>query len=220
MFLEIATFDITSAEIALNSVADRIEFCADISLGGITPNIEEFRYLKEKYLTPIHVMIRPVGGYFLYSNQEFLQMQNDILAFSKANADGFVFGILDENHEVDIEKNKILVDLANGKPCVFHRAIDRTKNIFESTEKIIELGFKEILTSGGKNSAMEGKENLKKQVEDYSDDIRILIGGGVRSNNISELKNVTGGNYFHSSAVLPYESFANTEEIKNLKFNF
>ena len=167
MFLEIATFDLTSAEIALNSVADRIEFCADISLGGITPNIEEFKYLKEKYLTPIHVMIRPVGGNFLYSNQEFLQMQNDIQAFSKANADGFVFGILDENHEVDVEKNKILVDLANGKPCVFHRAIDRTKNIFESTEKIIELGFKEILTSGGKNSAMEGKENLKKLVEVY-----------------------------------------------------
>ncbi len=220
MFLEIATFDITSAEIALNSVADRIEFCADISLGGITPNIEEFKYLKEKYLTPIHVMIRPVGGNFLYSNQEFLQMQNDILAFSKANADGFVFGILDENHEVDMEKNKILVDLANGKPCVFHRAIDRTRNIFESTEKIIELGFKEILTSGGKNSAAEGKENLKKLIEDYSHDIRILIGGGVRSGNISELKNVTGGNYFHSSAVLPYESFANAEEIKNLKFNY
>jgi copper homeostasis protein len=220
MFLEIATFDITSAEIALNSVADRIEFCADISLGGITPNIEEFKYLKEKYLTPIHVMIRPVGGNFLYSNQEFLQMQNDILAFSKANADGFVFGILDENHEVDVEKNKILVDLANGKPCVFHRAIDRTKNIFESTEKIIELGFEEILTSGGENSALDGKENLKKIVEVYSDDIKILIGGGVRSNNISELKNVTGGNYFHSSAVLSYESFANAEEIKNLKFNF
>lgn len=220
MFLEIATFDITSAEIALNSVADRIEFCADISLGGITPNIEEFKYLKEKYLTPIHVMIRPVGGNFLYSNQEFLQMQNDILDFSKANADGFVFGILDENHEIDVEKNKFLVDLANGKPCVFHRAIDRTKNIFESTEKIIELGFKEILTSGGENSALDGKENLKKIVEVYSDDIKILIGGGVRSNNISELKNVTGGNYFHSSAVLSYESFANAEEIKNLKFNF
>ncbi|SDM27445.1 copper homeostasis protein CutC [Chryseobacterium taihuense] len=220
MFLEIATFDLTSAEIALNSVADRIEFCAEISLGGITPNLEEFKYLKDKYLTPIHVMIRPVGGNFLYSNQEFLQMQNDILAFSKAGADGFVFGILNENHEVDVEKNKILVDLANGKPCVFHRAIDRTKNIFESAEKIIELGFKEILTSGGKNSAIEGKESLKKLVNDYSDHIRILIGGGVRSGNISELKNITGGNYFHSSAILPYESFANAEEIKNLKFNF
>lgn len=220
MFLEIATFDLTSAEIALNSVADRIEFCAEISLGGITPNLEEFKYLKDKYLTPIHVMIRPVGGNFLYSNQEFLQMQNDILAFSKAGADGFVLGILNENHEVDVEKNKILVDLANGKPCVFHRAIDRTKNIFESAEKIIELGFKEILTSGGKNSAIEGKENLKKLVNDYSDNVRILIGGGVRSGNISELKNITGGNYFHSSAILPYESFASAEEIKNLKFNF
>lgn len=219
MFLEIATFDITSAEIALNSVADRIEFCADISLGGITPDLEEFRYLKEKYSKPIHVMIRPVGGGFLYTDSEFKQMQKDIIEFSKANSDGFVFGILDENQEIDVEKNKILIDLANGKPCVFHRAIDRTKNIFESTEKMIELGYKEILTSGGENSAMEGKENLKKLIENYSDDIKILIGGGVRSKNISELKNVTNGKYFHSSAVLSYESFANAEEIKKLKVN-
>ena len=219
MFLEIATFDITSAEIALNSVADRIEFCADINSGGITPDLEELRYLKDKYSKPIHVMIRPVGGGFLYTDSEFREMQKSIIEFSKAKADGFVFGILDENQEIDIDKNKILIDLANGKPCVFHRAIDRTKNIFESTEKLIELGFKEILTSGGGNSAMEGKENLKKLVEDYSDDIKILIGGGVRSNNISELKNVTKGQYFHSSAVLSYESFANADEIKKLKVN-
>ncbi|MFL9833250.1 copper homeostasis protein CutC [Chryseobacterium terrae] len=219
MFLEIATFDITSAEIALNSVADRIEFCADINSGGITPDLEELRYLKDKYSKPIHVMIRPVGGNFLYSDKEFLQMQKSIVEFSKANADGFVFGILDENQEIDVDKNKILIDLANGKPCVFHRAIDRTKNIFESAEKLIQLGFKEILTSGGENSAMEGKENLKKLVADYSDDIRILVGGGVRSNNISELKNATKGSYFHSSAVLSYESFANAEEIKKLKVN-
>jgi len=219
MFLEIATFDITSAEIALNSVADRIEFCSDINSGGLTPDLEELRYLKDKYAKAIHVMIRPVGGGFLYSNSEFKQMQKEIIHFSNANADGFVFGILDENQEIDIEKNKILVDLANGKPCVFHRAIDRTKNIFESTEKLIELGFKEILTSGGKNSAVEGKENLKKLIEDYSNDIKILIGGGVRSNNISELKNATNGKYFHSSAVLSYEYFANAEEIKKLKVN-
>lgn len=219
MFLEIATFDITSAEIALNSVADRIEFCADINSGGITPDLEELRYLKDKYSKPIHVMIRPVGGGFLYTDSEFRQMQKSIIEFSKAVADGFVFGILDENQEIDIEKNKILIDLAKGKPCVFHRAIDRTKNIFESTEKLIQLGFKEILTSGGENSAMEGKENLKKLVENYSDDIKILIGGGVRSNNISELKNVTKGKYFHSSAVLPYETFANADEIKKLKVN-
>jgi len=219
MFLEIATFDITSAEIALNSIADRIEFCADINSGGITPDLEELRYLKDKYSKPIHVMIRPVGGGFLYTDSEFRQMQKSIIEFSKANADGFVFGILDEDQEIDIEKNKILIDLANGKPCVFHRAIDRTKNIFESTEMLIKLGFKEILTSGGENSAMEGKENLKKLVEDYSDDIKILIGGGVRSNNISELKNITNGKYFHSSAVLSYESFANADEIKKLKVN-
>lgn len=217
MFLEIASFDLTSAEIALNSVADRLEFCADVTTGGITPDITELQYLKEKFNKPIHVMIRPVGGNFLYTDSEILQMQKDIIRFSDAGADGFVFGILNEKNEVDVEKNKLLVDLALGKPCVFHRAIDRTPDIFKATETIIKMGFKEILTSGGKNSAVEGKDNLKKMVADYSSDIKILIGGGVRSANISDLKKATGGEYFHSSAILPYESFASAEEIKKLK---
>ncbi len=215
--LEIASFEITSAEIALQSSADRIELCTNGKVGGLTPNIDEFRYLKEKYTKPIHVMIRPSGGSFFYSDLEFLQMQKDLKEFRNAGADAFVFGILTENEKVDLERNKILIDLAEGKPCVFHRAIDRTPNIFEATEQLIALGFSETLTSGGKNSAVEGKDTLKKLVADYSHQLHILISGGVRSGNITELKNHTLGTRFHSSAILPYESFANADEIKKLK---
>ncbi len=215
--LEIACFEITSAEIALNSVADRIEFCSEFNLGGLTPNIDEFRYLREKYSKPIHVMIRPSGGSFFYSDDEFRQMKNDIRDFRKAGANAFVFGILGENQEVDEEKNKILVDIAENVPCVFHRAFDRTPDIFKSAEKLIELGFREVLTSGGKPDAVEGKENLKKLVTDFDSELKILIGGGVRSTNIQELKDFTHGKNFHSSAILSYETFANSEEIKRLK---
>ena len=215
--LEIACFDITSAEIALQSVADRIEFCSEVKEGGLTPNLEELKYLKAKYEKPIHVMIRPVGGSFLYSDSEFEQMKKEIIDFSNAGADGFVFGILNESHEVDEQKNKILINLANGKPCVFHRAIDRTPDYSKSLEKLIQLGFSEVLTSGGKSSAIEGKDELRKSIENYSSQIKILIGGGVRSINIKEIKEATKGNYFHSSAILPYESYANSEEIKKLK---
>ena len=215
--LEIACFEITSAETALRSVADRIEFCTGLNLGGLTPNIDEFRYLREKYTKPIHVMIRPSGGSFFYSDEEFELMKSDIRNFGESGADGFVFGILGENQEVDEEKNRILLDIAGGIPCVFHRAFDRTPNIFKSAEKLIELGFREILTSGGKSNALEGKENLKKLIEEYSDSINILIGGSVRSSNIEELKNFTKGNCFHSSAILPYEIFANPDEIKKMK---
>ncbi len=215
--LEIASFEITSAEIALQSSADRIELCADGSVGGLTPNIEEFRYLREKYEKPIHVMIRPSAGSFFYSDAEFSQMQKDLIEFKNAGANAFVFGILTENNKIDLERNKILVDLADGRPCVFHRAVDHTTNVFEAAEHLIDLGFSETLTSGGKNSAMEGKDNLKRMVADYSDQLHILIGGGVRSTNILELKEHTLGSRFHSSAILSYESFANADEIKKLK---
>lgn len=91
--LEIACFEITSAETALRSVADRIEFCSEIQLGGLTPNIEEFRYLSSGlYRKHCYcAMIRPRGGSFLYSDYEFEVMKNDVLEFKKSGADGFVW---------------------------------------------------------------------------------------------------------------------------------
>lgn len=215
--LEIACFEITSAEIALKSVADRIEFCSAIELGGLTPNIDEFRYLKEKYTKPIYVMIRPSGGSFIYSDDEFRQMKHDLIEFKKSGANGFVFGILNEHNEIDFDKNRELIELAEDTPCTFHRAFDRTKNLDESIKTLIKLGFATVLTSGGKKSAIEGKNELKLLIEKYADKIDILIGGGVRSSNIQELRKFTHGKSFHSSAILDYEIFANEDEIKKLK---
>lgn len=215
--LEIACFEINSAEIALQSSADRIEFCSEQSVGGLTPDLEELRYLKSKFAQPIHVMIRPSGGDFVYSDTEFEQMKKEILAFSDAGADGFVFGILNGENEVDVEKNTILVNLAKGKTCVFHKAIDRTTDIMKATQQLIEIGFSETLTSGGGETAMDGKENLRQMQEKFGDKIKILVGGGVRSSNIKALKDYTQATRFHSSAVLSYQSFSNAEEIKKLK---
>lgn len=215
--LEIACFEITSAETALRSVADRIEFCAEQQLGGITPNIDEFRYLKSVYRKPIYVMIRPKGGDFYYSDLEFEVMKKDLLQFKKSGADGFVFGILNSGNTIDIHRNKVLVDLAGDIPCTFHRAFDRTPDLDAAIKHLIDIGFKAVLTSGGKSSAMEGKENLRNLIEKYGSQIEILVGGGVRSGNISELKNFTKGTHFHSSAIPSYEVFASDEEIKKLK---
>lgn len=219
MFLEIACFELKSAEIALNSVADRVEFCADGHLGGTTPNVEELKYLKSKYQQPIFVMIRPRGGDFCYTNEEFEQMKQSLQEFYNAGADGFVFGILQDSGEIDIEKCKELISLAKGKPCTFHRAFDHTPNLEKSVEILVDLGFKTILTSGRTNSAMEGKNALKLLVEKYSENIDILIGGGVRSSNIKELKEATNGQFFHSSAIVSGGEFANEEEIISLKNN-
>ena len=215
--LEIACFEITSAETALRSVADRIEFCAEQQLGGITPKIDEFKYLNSLYKNPIYVMIRPKGGDFFYSDEDFTQMKQSVIDFKKAGADGFVFGILNHGNTVDLNRNTELIGLAGERPCTFHRAFDRTPDLDVAINKLIEIGFESVLTSGGAEKATKGKEKLKELVAKYSDKINILIGGGVRADNISELKEFTGGTHFHSSAIPSYESFANEDEIKRMK---
>lgn len=215
--LEIACFEITSAEIACQSMADRIEFCDDLERGGTTPDFYEFLHLKRNYKTPVYVMIRPKGGPFFYSDSEFIEMKTSIITFREGGADGFVFGILTADNDIDDARNKELLELAGEVPCTFHRAFDRTSDLEKSLETLIRLGFKSVLTSGGKSSAMEGKENLKILVDKYSSQIEILIGGGVRSQNISELKKFTGGTSFHSSAIKDYDTYVTKEEIKKLK---
>ena len=215
--LEIACFEITSAEIACESMADRIEFCDDFEKGGTTPDFYEFMHLKRHYKTPVYVMIRPKGGPFFYSDAEFIEMKNSIITFKEGGANGFVFGILTSNNEIDEARNKELIELAGETPCTFHRAFDRTADLEKSIQTLIKLGFKTVLTPGGKKSAMEGKEALQSLVQNYSDKIEILIGGGVRSENIEELKKFTGGTSFHSSAILKYDTFVTNDEIKKLK---
>ncbi|MFZ4800201.1 MAG: copper homeostasis protein CutC [Bacteroidia bacterium] len=214
--LEIACFNIESAMIAQHAGANRIEFCAEMNVGGITPKLEDFMLLKSKIHIPIFIMIRPRGRNFIYSNDEFEQMKNDMLEFKNAGADGFVFGILTENNEVNFIQNKELVDIANPLPCTFHRAFDDTNNQMEALEILIECGFTTILTSGNAKNALEGLAVLKAVALKANHKICIMPGGGVRAHNIEILKENISTNWFHSSAVLQNET-ANMDEVFMLK---
>ena len=110
--LEIACFNKESALIASRAGADRIEFCAGFEVGGTTPSLHDYMELKKEITIPIFVMIRTRGGDFCYNNEEFQQMKNQLLEFKKVGADGFVFGILDGNLEINFIQNKELVELA------------------------------------------------------------------------------------------------------------
>jgi copper homeostasis protein len=215
--IEIACFNPESAVIAFENGADRIELCDGLSEGGTTPDFETTKQLREEIDIPIFVMIRPRGGNFTYTDEEFEQMKSDLIQLKSLNVDGFVFGILDKNDEVNIEQNKNLVELASPYPCTFHRAFDRAKDLEKSLEKVIDCGFKTILTSGQRPNVSEGKENLKKLVELSNGRIEILIGGGLRSTNIEEIRDFTKAGYFHSSAITDGGAFADAEEIVALK---
>jgi copper homeostasis protein len=215
--IEIACFNPESAITAFENGADRIELCAGLSEGGTTPDFETVKHLREKINIPVFVMIRPRGGDFTYSDEEFRQMKSDLIRLKSLNVDGFVFGILDENDEVNTEQNQELVELAKPYPCTFHRAFDRAGKLEQSLEKVIGCGFTTILTSGQEANVSQGKENLKKLVERSAGRIEILVGGGLRSTNIEEIREFTKARYFHSSAITDGGTFASAEEIVALK---
>jgi copper homeostasis protein len=205
--LEIACFNLESALIAQKSGADRIELCANMSVGGTTPSIEIIEQTKQNLTIDLYVMIRPRGGNFIYSNEEFQQMKDSILQIKKIGVNGFVFGIL----------NTELINLAKPFSCTFHRAFDEVENYKTALEDVISCGFSTILTSGTFPNVMEGKEVLKNLVLQAEKRITIMPGGGLRSSNISELNEITNANWYHSSAITNENETANPEEIIQLK---
>ena len=214
--LEIACFNLESALVASKSEADRIELCADVSAGGITPTLIDIKALRKETEKEIMVMIRPRGGDFCYSDEEFEQMKSEIILIKNFRVDGFVFGILNKENEIDFERNQELIELAKPFPCSFHRAFDRTSDLENSLETVIKLGFKTILTSGA-NNVNDGKQTLKTLVKKAKNRITIMPGGGLRSTNIQEIDSFTNATYFHSSALIDNSGIANLEEINLLK---
>ncbi|QAR31423.1 copper homeostasis protein CutC [Ornithobacterium rhinotracheale] len=217
MKLEIACFNLESALTAALSPADRIELCAGFQHGGTTPSVQDYLTVKKKTQKPIYIMIRPRGGDFVYSPEEITQMEDSIRVFAELGADGFVFGALDEEGNIDVENCQKLVAACDGKPCSFHRAIDHTPDIEEAVRKVIKLGFSTILTSGHTSAAPKGIKVLKQLQEQFGNQIDIMPGGGVRSSNIKELAEKVNAPYYHSSAIKQGSDLADDGEIKALK---
>ncbi len=204
--LELACFNESAALIAAKAGVDRIELCENYNLGGVSPSVTLLQNLKAQTSTLINVMVRPRGGDFCYSAAEFEQMKTDLIQLKAAGADGFVFGMLTADQKVDGERNQILVDLAEGLPCTFHRAFDAIEDKSTALEEVISCGFKTILTSGGEHPAVQGLETLKALKQQAQDRLCILVGGGVRAHNVEQF--TTDFDYVHSACVL-----AGTEQI-------
>lgn len=215
--IEIACFNLDSALIAQNAGADRVELCANRVAGGTTPTYEIIQQLREVLVIDLNVMIRPRGGDFVYSDSEFEQMKSDLSAIKKAGVNGFVFGILKADKTINLEQNKMLLDLAKPVPCTFHRAFDVVLNYQQALEDVISCGFSSILTSGTLPNVLEGKEILKQLVIQANNRIEIMPGGGVRSTNISAVNDQVHANWYHSSALTDGSEIANLLEIKQLK---
>lgn len=157
--------------------ADRAELNSALFFGGLTPSIGEVIESKKLTHIPIMAMIRPRGGGFCYTDNEFRVMLKDAETVLNNGADGIVFGVLTEDGKIDIERNKKLVEIAGSKEAVFHRAFDTVPDPFEALEILIDIGIKRILTKGQENTIEEGLPMLKKLMEKADGRIKIMPSG-------------------------------------------
>ena len=177
-----------------------MELCAGIPEGGTTPSYGEIKVARRVLTTTrLHVIIRPRGGDFLYSDLEVERMAADIAVCRELGADGVVFGCLNADGTIDMEKNRYLLECSRGMSVTMHRAFDRVADPEQALEQIIGLGFDRILTSGQQPKAIQGAELLARLHRQAAGRIVLMAGSGVTEQNIRELHEKTGLHEFHFS---------------------
>ena len=187
MQVEAAIETLEAALAAERAGVDRIELCANLGVGGITPSSQLIASVVAQVHRPVHVMIRPRGGDFVYSGDEIAAMIEDIDRVRLLGIAGIVTGALRADGTVDDESMRRLVAPAAGLPMTFHKAFDVATNLTAALEQVIELGASRILTSGGAPTALEGAGAIAARVLQAGDRISIAAGGKIRENNVREV---------------------------------
>ncbi|KAK2586137.1 hypothetical protein KPH14_001410 [Odynerus spinipes] len=198
--MEICVDSLESARNAVNGGASRLELCAALSEGGLTPTPGLVKLVRSVTTVPIYAMIRVRAGDFVYSRDEMDAMSYDLKILKDLNVNGFVFGALTVDREIDINYCKEIISAASPLPVTFHRAFDEVVDPSRALETLIDLGFERILSSGQKNTAEEGLDLLREIVRQATGRISIMPGSGIDSTNISKIKMATDAKEFHASA--------------------
>lgn len=198
--IEICANSVASCIAAQEGGATRVELCAAIPEGGTTPSYGEVAIAREQIQIQLHTIIRPRGGDFLYSDIELKTMCKDIEIMHKLGVDGIVIGCLTADGNIDMEKNKILIEAAKGMSITFHRAFDMCQDPMKGLEEVIQLGCHRLLTSGQMPKAIQGVNLISQMVKKADGRIAIMPGSGINANNIQKIAQQTQATEFHLSA--------------------
>ncbi|TVQ08298.1 MAG: copper homeostasis protein CutC [Bacteroidetes bacterium] len=197
---EIAVFTPESALTAAAAGANRIELCSGYAEGGLSPSAATIQYVKTKVNIPVHVMIRPRTGDFVYSETEKEIILQDIAFCKSAGVEGVVLGALSPHGGIDKEFTARAVKEAHPMEVTFHRAFDLCSDLSGALEDLITCGVKRVLTSGGKPTVILGEKEIAELVDQAADRIIILPGGGIQADTITAFIKNTGVKEIHFSA--------------------
>ena len=197
VLVEAAVDTIASATRSVAEGAGRLEACASLDVGGLTPSVELLRGCLELGV-PCVAMVRPRAGDYVYADAEFERLCADASEMLSAGAHGIVFGCLRADRTIDADGVRAVVRLAENAQTVFHRAFDETPDAFAALALLIECGVTRVLTSGHAATAIEGVEEIRELVTRANGRIEILPGGGVRAANARTLATTAGVTQLHA----------------------
>jgi copper homeostasis protein len=184
ILLEICVDSVESAVASERGGADRVELCAGLPEGGTTPSAGMIAAVRKKIGIGLQVMIRPRGGDFCYSTDEFSIMQRDILIAKQLGANGVVFGILNTDGSMDKDRMRQLLDMARPLKVTCHRAFDMARDMEQALDDLLEIGADRVLTSGGKKSAVDAMPTLKHLVQQAHGQISVMACGELSIANV------------------------------------
>ena len=215
ILMEICCGSAEDAIVAARNGADRVELNNNLFQGGLTPSIGTLQVVKQHTNIPVMAMVRPRAGGFCYTETEMETARADAKALLDHGADGLVFGFLHGDGTIDEERTRAFVELAEGKPCVFHRAIDVVPDWKRGLDTLIRLGVTRVLTSGQESDVFFALDTIKEMIAFAGDAIEILPGAGITLRNVDRVVRETGCSQIHLAChkAYPETSVANNRSI-------
>jgi len=198
--LEICAYSFEASQIAQYAGADRIELCSNKAEGGTTPPYSLIEKTCRNLKIPIVPIIRPRGGNFIYSDDEFELMQEDIITAKHLGCKGISFSILNKDNTIDNERTAYLIRLASPMQVTFIRGFDLTPDPLQALKDLMAIKCHRILTSGQQKKAIDNLSLLKELVRIAGNKISIMPGSGINAENLGQIISETGAKEFHASA--------------------
>ena len=200
---EVCVDNIKDAMRAVDLGANRIEYCSKLNEEGLTPDIEDVKYLLKNINIPLRIMIRPHSKSFNYSETDISIMLRDISTFKKIDIDGIVIGCLNKDDEIDLKKINLLIEKARPLKVIFHKAIDITSDPLKSLKNLIKYSnIDGVLTSGGFKKAEDGVKLLKKMLDICPINFELIIAGKITSENISKINQKLSAKFYHGKKIV------------------
>ena len=200
---EVCVDNIKDAMRAVDLGANRIEYCSKLNEEGLTPDIEDVKYLLKNINIPLRIMIRPHSKSFNYSETDISIMLRDISTFKKIDIDGIVIGCLNKDDEIDLKKINLLIEKARPLKVIFHKAIDITSDPLKSLKNLIKYSnINGVLTSGGFKKAEDGVKLLKKMLDICPINFELIIAGKITPENINKINQKLSAKFYHGKKIV------------------